>query len=853
MNMEHPGLSNEAAASRLRRDGYNELPAAGQRGWLRIFLEVVREPMFLLLLVAGGIYLLLGNPQDAAMLLGFVLVSMAITIYQERKTERVLEALRDLSSPRALVIRDGEQRRIAGREVVVDDLLVLEEGDRIAADGELVEAHDLLVDESLLTGESVAVGKEARIAGEGGVVRSGSVIVQGGGLARVTAIGTATEIGRIGRALQEIDPGRSPLQDEIAVLVKRFAAVAVVIAAIAFLLYGATRHDWYAGMLAGITLAMSLLPEEFTLVLTVFMALGAWRLTGSQVLARRTAVIETLGAATALCVDKTGTITQNRMSVKCIVIDGVEYVLDQAGDQIGDQGSPAPEAVCELLRQAVLASEILPFDPMEKAFHQSAERLCPSAKEASANWDFVHEYPLTGELPAMTHVWREPGDGLCHVAAKGAPEAIARMCGLDPQARAKVLADAAALAARGMRVLAVAKARHPGDDWPASPEAFDFAWLGLVGLADPLRPAVPGAIQACRAAGISVVMITGDHPATAQAIAREAGLPSEKVVTGTELDAMDNTQLAAALADTHVFARVRPEQKLRLVEALRVAGQVVAMTGDGVNDAPALKAAHIGIGMGQRGTDVAREASALVLLNDDFNSIVEAVRIGRRIYDNLRKAMVYIVAVHMPIAGMALLPLVLGTPLVFAPVHIVFLEMIINPACSIVFESEHAEPSIMQRPPRAPSERLFGRRSIMVAVLQGGGLVAVVAIVYGLCLSTGMPAAQVRTMTFCSLVAGNLSLILAGRSSTRSALSLLAVPNRAQWWVVIGAALALLAATSVSALRQLFHFAQLPPADVAYAVAGGLAAIIWFELVKWAAMRMKTGAPRTGKAHEFRA
>jgi Ca2+-transporting ATPase len=832
----------------LRRDGYNELPAAGQRGWLRIFLEVVREPMFLLLLAAGGIYLLLGEPQDAAMLLGFVLVSMAITIYQERKTERVLEALRDLSSPRALVIRDGEQCRIAGREVVVDDLLVLEEGDRIAADGALVEAHDLLVDESLLTGESVAVGKEAGAAGEVGVVRSGSVIVQGGGLARVTAIGAATEIGRIGRALQEIDPGRSPLQDEIAILVKRFAAAAVAIAATAFVLYGATRHDWYAGMLAGITLAMSLLPEEFTLVLAVFMALGAWRLTGSQVLARRTAVIETLGAATVLCVDKTGTITRNRMSVKCIVIDGVEHALDRTGDS----SSLAPEAVCELLRQAVLASEILPFDPMEKAFHQSAERLCPSAKEASANWDFVHEYPLTGELPAMTHVWREPGDGLCHVAAKGAPEAVARMCGLDSQARAKVLADAAALAARGMRVLAVAKARHPGEDWPASPEAFDFAWLGLVGLADPLRPAVPGAIQACHAAGISVVMITGDHPATAQAIARDAALPAERVVTGAELDAMDDAQLAAALADTHVFARVRPEQKLRLVEALRAAGQVVAMTGDGVNDAPALKAAHIGIGMGQRGTDVAREASALVLLNDDFNSIVEAVRIGRRIYDNLRKAMVYIVAVHMPIAGMALLPLVLGTPLVFAPVHIVFLEMIINPACSIVFESEHAEPAIMQRPPRAPPERLFGFRSMVVAVLQGGGLLAAVAIVYGLCLSAGMPAGQVRTMTFCSLVAGNLSLILAGRSSTRSALRLLAVPNRAQWWVVIGAALALLAATSLPALRQLFHFAPLPPADLAYAIVAGLAAIIWFELVKWMTMRMTTGMRGTEKAHESR-
>ena len=843
MSLAETGLTTDEAAARLRQDGWNELPSGRRRGWISIFIEVVREPMFLLLLVAGGIYLLLGNPQDAAMLLGFVLVSMAITIYQERKTERVLEALRDLSSPRALVIRDGEQQRIAGREVVAGDLLVLEEGDRIAADGELVEAHDLLVDESLLTGESVAVPKAA---GADAMVRSGSVIVQGGGLARVTATGAATEIGRIGRALQEIDPGRSPLQAEIAILVKRFATVGILIAVVAFLLYGATRHDWYGGVLAGITLAMSLLPEEFTVVLAVFMALGAWRLTGSQVLARRTAVIETLGAATVLCVDKTGTITQNRMSVKCILVDGKEHAVD-AEDVGGEEGTDAlPDAACELIEQAVLASEIIPFDPMEKAFHQCAARLCPSRRDAHADWNFVHEYPLTGALPAMTHVWRKPGEDASHVAAKGAPEAIARMCKLAPDMRAKILAEAGTLAARGMRVLAVARARHTGTDWPASPEDFDFEWLGLVGLADPLRPAVPGAIQACRTAGISVVMITGDHPATAQAIAREAGLPAGKVITGAELDAMNDKELAAALAGTHVFARVRPEQKLRLVESLRAAGQVVAMTGDGVNDAPALKAAHIGIGMGQRGTDVAREASALVLLNDDFNSIVEAVRIGRRIYDNLRKAVVYIVAVHMPIAGMSLLPLLLGAPLVFAPVHIVFLEMIINPACSIVFETEHAEPAIMRRPPRGTSERLFDARGMAVAVLQGGGLFAVIAAVYGIGLASGWSDAQVRTATFCSLVAGNMSLILASRSSTRSALRLLKVPNRAQWWVAGGAAAALVAAMVFPQLQLMFHFASLPLPVLVFALVAGLASIAWFESVKLAAGRML----RTGRANE---
>jgi Ca2+-transporting ATPase len=827
MNRDVRGLTQEEAAARLLKHGGNELPAGKRRGWLSIFSEVAREPMFLLLLAAGGIYLLLGEPQDAAMLLAFVLVSMAITIYQERKTERVLEALRDLSSPRALVVRDGEQKRIAGREVVVGDLLVLEEGDRIAADGELLEAHDLQVDESLLTGESMAVPKAT---GADGAVRSGSIIVQGGGLARVIATGAATEIGRIGRALQDIDPGRSPLQAEIATLVKRFAAVGILVALLAFLLYGATRHDWFGGVLAGITLAMSLLPEEFTVVLTVFMALGAWRLTTSRVLARRAAVIETLGAATVLCVDKTGTITQNRMAVKCIVVGGAEHATDTAD-------AAPPDAVCEVIEQAVLASETMPFDPMEKAFHGLAARLCPQRLAAHQGWDFVHEYPLTGALPAMTHVWREPGNDNCHVAVKGAPEAIARLCRLEADTRAAVLAEAQALAVRGMRVLAVARARYAGQDWPAGPEGFNFEWLGLVGLADPLRPAVPGAIQACRTAGISVVMITGDHPATAQAIAREAGLPARNVVTGAELEAMDDGQLASALADTHVFARVRPEQKLRLVEALRSTGQVVAMTGDGVNDAPALKAAHIGIGMGQRGTDVAREASSLVLLEDDFNSIVEAVRIGRRIYENLRKAVVYIIAAHMPIAGMSLLPLALGAPLVFAPVHIVFLEMIINPACSIVFETEHAEPGIMHRPPRSAASRLLDARGMAVAVLQGGGLLAAVAAVFGIGLSAGMSGAEVRAMTFCSLVAGNMSLILASRSSRRSALRLLQVPNRAQWWVAGGTVAALLAVLEVPELRQVFHFAPLPLEIAACALAAGLASIAWFELVKLAARR----------------
>lgn len=827
-----PGLSAQEAAERLRRDGYNELPVKSRRTVFHIVLEVIREPMFMLLIGAGAIYLVLGDRGDALMLLGFVFITMAITIVQERRTERVLETLKDLSSPRALVFRDGEQVRIPGREVACGDTLVLEEGDRVAADGVVVDAHDLLIDESLLTGESLAVSKEASQR-----VYSGSLILRGGGLARVDATGPATAIGKIGRSLQAQVPEPSPLQREIRTLVKRFAILGAAVSVMVVLLFGWVRGDWLNGLLAGITLAMSILPEEFTVILTVFMALGAWRISRHHVLTRRTAVIEALGSATVLCVDKTGTLTENRMTVKVVVADGARMALAP------DQCTPIPAPVAELLEYTVLASEASPFDPMEKAFHRCFAEWSPGGHAGHAGWSIVHEYPLTKELLAMTHVWHIPGDDAYVVAMKGAPEAVAAACKLDPQQAGAVLQQVEELAHQGMRVLAVAKARHRGDAWPAAQGGFELAWLGLVGLADPLRPQVRGAVAECHQAGMRVTMITGDYPVTAQAIAREAGLPCERVMAGPELETLGDEQLQAAVREVNVFARILPEQKLRLVNAFKANGEVVAMTGDGVNDAPALKAAHIGISMGERGTDVAREASSLVLLNDDFTSIVQAARLGRRIYDNLRKAMTYVVAVHIPIAGMTILPLVLGTPLAFAPVHIVFIEMIINPTCAIVFETERAERDIMQRPPRGVHDRLFGRHSILLAVLQGLGLLAAVAAVYFGGLQRGLPAADARTLAFIVQVTGSLCLIAANRSLIHSVVALARIPNRAQWWILAGTAVALAAVLYVPILRQIFHFSAVPGQAVLWAIAAGIAALGWFELVKYL-FRIRTPVPR---------
>lgn len=825
------GLSSRVAAQRLQQDGMNQLPVRQQRTIVRIIAEVLREPMFLLLVTAGGIYLLLGSLSDALMLLGFVFVAIAITINQERRTEQALERLRDLSSPRALVIRDGEQLRIAGRDVVSGDLLVLEEGDRIAADGVLIEVHDLLIDESLLTGESVPVSKETRNmaaqADAASRVFSGTMVVRGGGLVRVMATGAHTQLGKIGRSLATLAPDKSPLQREIGTLVKRFAIFGAAVSLLVFLLYGSVRHEWLNGLLAGITLAMSILPEEFTVILTVFMALGAWRIATHHVLTRHTPVIEALGSATVLCVDKTGTLTENRMSVKVLVTpQETLYLHETPPDRL------APSAR-RLLDRAVLASELMPFDPMEKALHRCLSGVLREEENPHAGWSLVHDYPLTNDIVAMTHVWQTPDGPEYRVATKGAPEAVAQLCRLSPDETASVMRQVQSLAAQGMRLLGVAEARYAGTAWAKTPAGFDFTWLGLVGLADPVRPMVPDAVGECRQAGIRVVMITGDYPATAQAIAAEAGLPSERVVTGAQLDALGDADLRSVVRTVHVFARIRPEQKLRLVTAFKANGEVVAMTGDGVNDAPALKAADIGISMGERGTDVAREASSLVLLNDDFTSIVRAIRLGRQIYDNLRKALTYVVAVHVPIAGMALLPLLFGTPLAFAPVHIVFLEMIINPACAIVFEAETAESDIMQRPPRGAREQLFGTKNITFALLQGLGLLATVAVAFFFSLHAGLTAPEARAIAFTSLVIGNLALIVADRSPQRHIGLLIRIRNRAQWWVVGGAILALAAVLYIPGLQQLFYFRPLHAHDLLAAILAGMAAIAWFELMKY--------------------
>ena len=837
----HSGLSCAVAKARLKVEGANELPVTGQRNLLSIALEVLREPMFLLLVTAGVIYLLLGDVGDALMLLGFVCVVMAITIYQENKTERVLDALRDLTSPRALVVRDGIERRIAGCEVVRGDLLILAEGDRIAADALLLECSHLSVDESLLTGESAPVHKTAHTDAQGNntleppdadhqpFVYAGTLVVQGRGLAQVLATGSHSEIGKIGKALQGLETESTPLQQEIRLLVRNLAILGVLLSLLLFAIYGLTRGDWLYGMLSGITLAMSILPEEYPVVLTVFMAMGAWRISKHRVLTRRAHTVEALGSATVLCVDKTGTLTFNRMAVQQLLVRGEVFTADKAQDTL-------PEDFHELAEFSLLASEASPFDPMEKAIHEFGLHYLADTEHLHGDWELAHGYALSPELLALSQVWKAQDRDEYIVAAKGAPEAIADLCHLNQAQLAALSNQINSLAVQGMRVLGVARAAYRGSVWPDLQHDFDFEFLGLIGLADPVRPNVAPAVKECYAAGIRVVMITGDYPATASAIAQQIGLDVGRggIISGTELNNISDAELSEHILHSNVFARMVPEQKLRLVNRLKANGDVVAMTGDGVNDAPALKAAHIGIAMGGRGTDVAREASALVLLDDDFASIVHAVRLGRGIFDNLRKGMAYIFAVHIPIIGLSLIPLLLGWPAVFSPVHIVFLEMIINPACSIAFEAEPVEANVMRRPPRPSTEPLFGKRIFFISLLQGLAVLSAAIMVLYVALYQKESEESVRTLTFCTLVIGNLGLILVNRSWRHNVWRTLAIPNPALWWVISGALAFLLLALTVPFLREVFHFAPIVVQQFFWCALAGLGSVLWFELYKLA-------------------
>ena len=778
--MSATGLTHAEAARRLARDGPNALPDAESRTPMRIALQALREPMLLLLLAAGAIYIALGEARDASLLLVSIIAVIGLTIAQEYRAERALQALREQGSPRARVVREGATLVIPSREAVVGDCMLVEAGDRLAADARLRVGSGLEVDESLLTGESLAVRKSADGDDAQSLLRAGTLVVQGRGTAEVVAIGAQTEFGRIGTALREVHAPPSPLQRQMRRLVRLFAVLSLASCSVVVVAMRLRGHPWLESALAGVTLAIANIPEEFPVIVTVFLALGGWRMSKRAVLVRRPSAIEALGSVTVLCTDKTGTLTENRMRV---------VPLDD------DAGAPSHESVLAI---AALAAPPMSGDPMDRALREALP-------EAGNGMELLREYPFSPARRSVGIAWKRRNDVL--VACKGAPEAVAAACGVDEAEARRIEERVAALASRGLRVLGVAEALLPAS--PSQLEDAPLRWRGLVAFADPLRAGVPDAVAQAHAAGIRVVMLTGDHAGTARAIAREAGLHRAESVLPGEVFGGDAAAATEALAQCDVFARVLPQHKLRLVEILEGQGDVVAMTGDGVNDAPALAAAHVGVAMGARGTDVAREAASVVLLDDEFPTLVHAIREGRRIYDNVRRAVRYILAVHVPITCLALLPALIGIPPVLAPIHVVFLELIIDPACSIVFESEAASADTMRRPPRPASQRLVSLRRLSATLAHGFAMFLPVLAADFMARSQGWPVNQVAALDFTALVAGNLALIVLYRPG-HSFLGVLRTRNL-PFVVVAAATLAMLAlVTRTDAAGHWLDFAPPP-------------------------------------------
>lgn len=826
-----PGLSQAEARARLLALGPNILPREETGSVWKTLRRLAGEPVLILLVVGAVIYFILGSAAEGTMLILFALFSVSLMILQERRSENALKALQDISAPLATVVREGAEQRIPSAEVVQGDVVLIGEGERVPADAEVLASNQLSVDESLLTGESVPVDKFPEPAGKAATevrtnaIFSGTLAVRGHAIARVTATGANTETGKLGTSLATIESGPTHLQETTGRLVRIFGVLSLVVCGGLAIYYGLAAGDWLKGILSGIALGMAMLPEEFPVALAVFLAIGSWRLAQIGVLVRQAAVVEALGAATCLCVDKTGTITENRMRLR-VLDDGKKRLsIDAKGQKLSGRFD-------SLLRAAFLASRRAGHDPMDLAVLDAAELALAVA--VPQNWSPAREYGLTPKLLALSRAWRD-GKGRMLVATKGAPEAVAALCRLGTAETAIMLERVQALADEGLRVLGVAEAvLEEGAALPADPRGLGFRFLGLAGFEDPVRATVPAAIAEAGAAGITVKMITGDFPATARAIAAAAGISSDRIVTGAQLAAADPAEIATMARKANIFARVRPEQKLLIVSALQAAGETVAMTGDGVNDAPALKVADIGIAMGQRGTDVAREASDLILLDEDFGRITDAVRMGRRIFDNLRKVILYITAVHVPIAGMAFLPVVMGLPVVLWPLHVVVLEMVIDSMCSLAFEATPAERDVMNRPPRPRSEPVVGAGQIAYGLIQGTMVLAAIFALYWMSLGTGAATDTVRTMVLLAMIVGNLGLVLAN-ASLRSAFSGGSLQPQPWFWAIAATALGLMALIlAVPFLRQLFQL-DLPSIPQLFAaILTGLAAIALIELLKLA-------------------
>ena len=824
-NFSHlEGLTDAQVNEARLRYGSNELTMDRRDGFFFSLKEIVKEPMFILLLVASVIYFITGNTSDGIFMVSAIILVSAISLYQDSRSRNALAALKRLTQPRSRLIRNGQVIEVSSEELVTGDLMMVEEGTSVPADGIIVQSNDFSVNESILTGESLSVIKSVDEDNNNKVYQGTSVA---GGLAicRVTAIGNNTKLGQIGKSLESIKEEKTPLQAQIGNFVKKMAVAGVVVFLIVWAINYARSLNVLDSLLKALTLAMSILPEEIPVAFTTFMALGAWRLMRMGVIVKQTKTVETLGSATVICVDKTGTITENKMELAKIFVPGLQRILDP-GDISEDEEK-------KLIGLAMWASEPIPFDPMEVELHSIYGELYPD--DERHRYKMIHEYPLSGRPPMMTHIF-ENENGNRIIAAKGAPEAIIHVSGMMQSEKDIVLKAVDELAVKGYRVLAVAQTMHEGSHFPEEQQQFSFDFKGLLAFYDPPKKNIGAVFNAFNDAGIKIKIITGDNVATTTTIARQIGFKNaEKNFDGEKLMSMTDNELAEKVMQADIFTRMFPDAKLRVIEALKANGEIVAMTGDGVNDGPALKSAHIGIAMGKKGTEIAKQASSIILTDDDLGKMVDAVAMGRKIYSNLKKAIQYIISIHIPIILTVFIPLALGWvyPNIFTPVHVIFLELIMGPTCSIIYENEPIEKNLMQQRPRLFSNTFFNIRELTTSIVQGLMITAGTLIAYQYAVKQSSNEDTTRTIVFLTLISANIFLTLVNRSFYYSVIDTSRYKNNLVLLIISFTIALVLLMLFFPPVTKIFGFEKPGLVTSSVSIAIGFLSVIWFEVVKY--------------------
>lgn len=836
------GLSSKKAAELLRAEGANRFLTEDERTWFRIVFDIVREPMFLLLAVACIIYFILGDFYEGALMLVAMILVASISFFQEVRSSKAMEALRRYTAPMVKVIRDGIHTEIPAEEIVRGDVILVEEGELVPADAKLIQQNDLSVDESILTGESLPVFKTAN--GEEPLLFQGTTVASGKGFAEVTHTGMLTRLGQLGLSMSNIKPEATPLQKQINRFLRYMAVAGFIAFMLVFFVNYQDHHNWLAALLFSLTLAMSIIPEEIPVAFSSFMAIGAYRMTRFNIMPRQPQTVESLGSATVICLDKTGTITENKMQVAGIATPDLIWEPGHPLHpiEIGSEAEittifkdiPLPEVVRRVLEFSMWSSEPEPFDAMEKAIHEAYSESASS--DLRPEFRMVHEYPLSGDPPMMTHVFQDK-DHKTIIAGKGSIERILSCCSLDDIEKRKIWEQVDVFARKGYRVLGVASVAWQGGAYPPVQDDYDWNYEGLIALYDPPRANTRQVLNSFYDAGIAVKMITGDYSQTALTIARLSGLRSnEEILTGPEVMQMDAKALSESVKQVNIFARMFPEAKLRIVEALKAEGEVVAMTGDGVNDGPALKAAHIGVAMGSRGTEIARRAASLILLNDDLSNMVLAISLGRKIYSNLKKAIRYIISIHIPIVCTVMLPLLLGWKYhnLFTPIHVIFFELLMGPTCSIVFENEPMEENVMQQQPRRNGGDLFSFRELSLSIFQGLMITLGALFVYYQAMVSGHSELYVRSMVFITIISANIFLVLANRSFEFSIIKTIRYSNRLIPLILFITALSTFLIMYLPFLQRLFNVQFLDWKEWGACILTGFVSVFWLEVYKFA-------------------